>query len=252
MVTYLYCVIAAPRRPKVRRARGGLAGTGRVRVLDVDAGLFLAVADAPLDQYGEAAIARGLRDLDWVSRAAVAHEAVVESFADATAVLPMKLFTIFASDERALADVRGERQRIAGVVKRVANQQEWGVRVVLDRSRAAGGAKKAASRDASGAAYLTRKKAQRDEVLELAEHARDTVAALFDRLASRAKDATRRSVSELPVQSGPLLLDAAFLVPRSRAKSFQALVAREAKSIAKSGYGLTLSGPWPPYSFVQD
>ena len=251
MGTYVYCVIAAPRRPTVRRVRG-LAGTGRVRVLDVDAGLFLAVADAPLDQYGEAAIARGLQDFDWVSRAAVAHEAVIESFGGATAVLPMKLFTIFASDERALADVRGERQRIAGVVKRVANQQEWGVRVVLDRSRAAGGAKKPASRDASGAAYLTRKKAQRDAVLELAERARDTVAALFDRLASRAKDATRRSVSELPVQSGPLLLDAAFLVPRSRAKSFQALVAREAKSIAKSGYGLTLSGPWPPYSFVQD
>ena len=123
---------------------------------------------------------------------------------------------------------------------------------MLDRSRAAAGGNKPASRDASGVAYLTRKKVQRDAVLELAERARDTVAALFDRLASRAKDATRRSVSELPVQSGPLLLDAAFLVPRSRAKSFQALVAREAKSIAKSGYGLTLSGPWPPYSFVQD
>jgi hypothetical protein len=249
MGTYLYCVIAAPRRPTVRRARG-LAGTGRVRVLDVDAGLFLAVADAPLDQYGEAAIARGLQDLDWVSRAAVAHEAVIESFGGAPAVLPMKLFTIFASDERALAHVRGERLRIAGVVKRVANQQEWGVRVVLDRSR--GGAKKPPSRDGSGVAYLTRKKAQRDAVLELADRARDTVAALFDRLASRAKDATRRSATELPMQSGPLLLDAAFLVPRSRAKSFQALVAREAKSLAKSGYGLTLSGPWPPYSFVQD
>jgi Gas vesicle synthesis protein GvpL/GvpF len=252
MGTYVYCVIAAPRRPAIRRARAGLPGTGRVRVLDVDAGLFLAVADAPLDQYSEAAIARGLQDIDWVSRAAVAHEAVVESFAGATAVLPMKLFTIFAGDERALAHVRGERQRIAGVVKRVAKQQEWGVRVVLDRSRASGGAKRPAARDASGVAYLTMKKAQRDAVVEMVERARNTVNVLYDRLAARARDATRRSTSELPVQSGPLLLDAAFLVPRSRAKSFQALVAREAKSLGKHGYGLTLTGPWPPYSFVQD
>jgi len=251
MGTYLYCVIAAPRRPTVRRGRAGLAGTGPVRVLDVEDGLFLAVADAPLDLYGEAAIARGLQDLDWVSRAAVAHEAVIESFTGATAVLPMKLFTIFASDERAVAHVRGERPRITGVVKRVANQQEWGVRVVLDRSRAAGAARPA-PRAPSGVAYLTRKKAQRDTVVELAERARETVAALYDRLAARSKDATRRSATELPVQSGPLLLDAAFLVPRSRAKSFEALVGREAKALRRQGYGLTLTGPWPPYSFVQD
>ena len=96
--TYVYCVIAAPRRPRLARVPPGLPGTGRVRLLDVEPGLFMAVADAPLDRYGEAAIARGLGDLDWVSRAAVAHEAVIESFVGETAVLPMKLFTIFTSD----------------------------------------------------------------------------------------------------------------------------------------------------------
>jgi hypothetical protein len=48
-------------------------------VLDLDRGLFLVVADAPLARYGDDAIQRGLSDLDWVSRAAVAHEGVVES-----------------------------------------------------------------------------------------------------------------------------------------------------------------------------
>lgn len=243
-------MIAAPRRPRATRARRGLADTGPVRLLDVEAGLFLAVADAPPDRYGEAAIARGLRDLDWVSRAAVAHEAVIESFGATTAVLPMKLFTIFSSDDRALAHVRGERARIAAVVKRVRNHQEWGVRVALDRSQTAAG-KKAQSRDRSGTAYLARKKAQRDAAIERTEHARETVAELYDRLSARASDSTRRSAGEPPMASGPLLLDAAFLVPRSRAKAFQALVAREARRLAGRGYGLTLSGPWPPYSFVQ-
>jgi hypothetical protein len=252
--TYVYCVIAAEGRPRPARALRGLPATGPLRILDVGDRLYAAVADAPLDTYGEAAINKGLTDLDWVSRAAVAHEAVVESFVGETAVLPMKLFTIFTSDERAIEDVRAERRRIAAVVKRVANHQEWGVRVVMDRERAAAAApkKKAAPAGRSGLAYLAQKKAQRDSVKELAANARETMAALYDRFAAKSRLAKRRLASELPVQGGPLLLDAAFLVPRARAASFQALASRESRALARHGYGLTFSGPWPPYSFVQD
>jgi hypothetical protein len=213
------------------------------------------VADAPLARYGEDAIQRGLSDLDWVSRAAVAHEGVVESFIEAPAVLPMKLFTMFNSDERALENVRRDRARIDALVKRLTDHHEWGVRVVLDRTRAAAAARPArrsAVAAASGAAYLTRKKAQRDVAVELAERARETVASLYDRMAARARSATRRSASEMPAQGAALLLDAAFLVPRTRSRSFQAFASREARSLSRQGYGLSLTGPWPPYTFMQD
>lgn len=252
--TYVYGVLAAERRPRLARTPAGLPGAGPVRLLDVDQGLFMAVADLPLDRYSESAISAGLANLDWVSRVAVAHEKVVESFIDSTAVLPMKLFTIFTTDERALAHVGAQRARIAGLVTRVANHQEWGVRVVLDRTLAAAALpkKKVAARAGSGVSYLAHKKAHRDASKELASRARETVAGLFDRLAAKSGDARRRSASELPAQGGPLLLDAAFLVPRARARLFQALAARESKSLARQGYGLTVSGPWPPYTFVQD
>ena len=68
--TYVYGVIAAARRPRLTRVLRGLSGAGRVRLLDVERGLFAVVADVPLDRYGEAAINRGLANLDWVSRAA--------------------------------------------------------------------------------------------------------------------------------------------------------------------------------------
>jgi Gas vesicle synthesis protein GvpL/GvpF len=252
-VTYVYCVVAADRRPRLTRVPAGLPGAGPVRLLDVGKGLFMAVADLPLDRYGESAINKGLADLDWVSRVAVAHEAVVESFIAAVAVLPMKLFTIFTTDDRALDHVRAQRPRIAALVKRVANQQEWGIRVVLDRTLAAAlPKKKAPARAGSGVSYLAQKKAQRDSSRELASRARETVAGLFERLAARSGDAKRRAASELPAQGGPLLLDAAFLVPRARSTAFKALAARESRTLARQGYGLTVSGPWPPYTFVQD
>jgi hypothetical protein len=56
----------------------------------------------------------------------------------------------------------------------------------------------------------------------------------------------------LPAQGGPLLLDAAFLVPRARGSAFGKRVAREARTLARQGYDLTITGPWPPYTFVQD
>src|SRR5262245_2202662 len=207
--TYVYCVVAAPRAPKLTRAAAGLPGSGPLRLLDLGRGLYLVAADVPLARYGEAAIHRGLSDLEWVSKAAVAHEAVVESFIDAPAVLPMKLLTIFNSDERAVEHVRADRARIDALVKRVANHHEWGVRVALDRARAVRAAAPARPIKAatSGLAYLTRKKAQRDASLELAERAREFVATLYDRLSAKARLARRRAASEMPVQGGPLLLD---------------------------------------------
>ena len=260
--TYVYCIVAAARVPPLTRVPKGLPGTGPVRWLFVEPGLFLAVADAPLDRYGEAAIHRGLSDLQWVSRVAVAHEAVVEAFTSTDAVLPMKLFTIFTADARATAHVRGERRRIAAAVKRVARHQEWSARMVLLRPRAAAvnapakktpAAKAAASRTASpsGVAYLSRKKSDRDAAGERARRARETVAELYDRLAARSRRAKQRPGGEA-AQGGSLLLDAAFLVPRSRATSFGALALREARRLERLGYGLTVSGPWPPYTFVQD
>jgi len=240
---------------------------GRVRLLDTNpdgktrgaSGFrkWLAVADAPLSRFGEKMINSRLSDLDWVSRAALAHEAVVEAFIDSAAVLPMKLFTIFTNDERALAHLHGEERRIDAVLKRVANHREWGVRVVLDRARATVGkravvGKQAARGGGSGIGYLSRKKAQRDVAAELAGRASDTVAELFDLLAGQASLSKRRVSGELPVPGGPLLLDAAFLVPASRSARFRSLAAREARTLDRDGYRVTLTGPWPAYSFIQD
>src|SRR5262249_11431659 len=125
-VTYVFCFVAADRRPRVRTAASGLQGAGPVRLLDVADGLFIAVTYVPADRYNDSAIASGLSKLDWVSRVAVAHEAVVESFVSAIAVLPMKLFTIFTTDDRAIAHMHTQRSRLAALVKRVAHHQEWG------------------------------------------------------------------------------------------------------------------------------
>lgn len=255
-LTYVYGLVVSDRKPTVARLPPGLPGASPVRLVDVEPGRYLAVADVKPRDYGEAAINRRLSDLQWVSMAAMGHEKVLETLAGRATVLPVKLFTIFTSDDRALDDVRRNRRRIDALVKRVAGHDEFGIRVVLDRRKAAARqrarAATASRGAAAGLAYLARKKAQRDQALELASRARETVADLFDRLSRRARLARRRTASELPVANGPLLLDAAFLVPRTKAHAFRSEVARETRALAKHGYGITLTGPWPPYTFVQE
>lgn len=251
-MTYVYCVVRSTNPPRVARPPRGLPGMGAPRALSIGDGLFAIVSTAPPARYSETEINRRLSNIDWVSRAAVAHEAVVEHFSDAPAVLPMKLFTIFNNDDRALEHLRRERSRLAATARRVANHQEWGVRVLLDRERATTAARPRRARTASGGtAYLTEKKARRDAATELATRAHETAAGLFDRLAAKAGDARRRSTSDLPAQ-GSLLLDAAFLVPRSRAASFRALATKESKALVGQGYAISVTGPWPPYTFVQE
>ena len=88
--------------------------------------------------------------------------------------------------------------------------------------------------------------------VESSQGAQETVAALYDRLDRRADESKRRAGPEPTSAGGPLLLDAAFLVPRTRSKQFASTVVRETKALAATGYRVTMSGPWPPYSFVQD
>ena len=249
--TYVYCVVAAARRPAVTRTRG-VAGT--VRLIDqgrASANLkkWLVVSDVPLDRYGEAAINAKLSDLDWVSRAAVAHEAVVESFSNAAAVVPMKLFTIFMDDDRATANFKAKTAVVDAAIKRVRDRIELGVRITLDGARTQA---RPPRRSSSGAAYLAGKKAQRDQAVELSRHAREVVGDVYDELSGAASDAMRRPASELPIKGGPLLLDAAFLVPRTGAARFRKVVERRAKELEPDGYRIALTGPWPPYSFVRD
>ena len=253
--TYLYCLVRAEKAPSMRGAPAGLPGTGKPRAIDAGGGLWLVAADAPLDRYGEEPIEKGLQDLAWVSSVAVPHEAVIEHLARAGTVVPMKLFTLFHSDDRALEHVAKQRRRIDRLVERIEGREEWGLRVTLDEisalDKARDEARDVAGRGSPGAAFLLRKKKEQEAARELLQNASQRADALFEELSKKSDEARRRPPP--PGEVGKrVLLDAAFLLRRGKTKAFQAAVRAKAKKLAAHGYQLTLTGPWPPYNFVVD
>jgi Gas vesicle synthesis protein GvpL/GvpF len=251
--TYLYALVRAARAPKLARASRGVPGAERPRVLDAGGGLWLVAATVPLAAYGEDALERGLKDLNWVSDCAVAHEAVIEALLAADAIVPMKLFTLFRSDARALEHIARRRRTVERVLARVAGCVEWGVRVTLDERAALAEAARAAGRAApptSGAGFLLRKKTLADAARKISSETRGRVDGLYDALGAHAEDARRRPPLEAQAHAR-LVLDAAYLVRAGRVARFRGAVKSHAARLGKDGYQVTLTGPWPPYNFVQ-
>jgi hypothetical protein len=248
--TYVYCIVSSSHPLKTTDTPAGPPGAGKARALQIRPRRYAVVCDVPLDEFGETPLAKRLSDLEWVSRAAVAHETVTESFmSQADAVVPMKLFTLFTSDERALEQLRSRWGRVEAVIRRLARHEEWGVRLVFDDSRAP--ADNAETPLPSGRNYLVSKQRQRDSTSAQSSDMRKVAAGVLKALRPFARDARRRAVTAPPGSRSHLLLDAAFLVPRVKAPRFRAASERHAKKIAPAGYALQITGPWPPYSFVE-
>ena len=255
-MTYLYCLVRSARKPALRRIGGGLPGAGPLRALDAGDGLWLIVSDVEAADYGEPAIAEGLKNLDWVSRRAMGHEAVVERFLGAQALLPMQLFAIFTSDDRALADVARRRRRIDRILERIRGHVEWGLRLTWDEAAARSAieaAREPASargRVPSGAAYLARKRDLLDVNRTQLAEARAQAAKLHRALSRLARDAVRRTSTEQAAPGSRLLLDAAYLVPARNGAAFRGVLRQGARALRAAGISHALTGPWPAYNFI--
>ncbi|AKU95002.1 gas vesicle synthesis protein [Labilithrix luteola] len=269
--TYVYCVVkAAPRNPTsmsgraptVGRLPKGLCGTGKPRILDAGDGYYLLVTSAPLSLYGGAVIDAQLSDLDWVVERANEHEALVEHATRLGTVVPMKLFTLFGNDERALTHVRKMKRTLERVVEQIAGCEEWALRVLFDPTRAASAAsaetpsKKRAvhqdrgSSDKSGTSFLLAKKAADEERRHAGAHGAEVVEDLYERLESLVRSARTRESANGDLAEH-IVLDAAFLVPHASVRKLVSLVERAAKAIVDDGFDVSLSGPWPAYSFIE-
>lgn len=249
--TYLYGLVRSQGPLRTEGAPPGLPGLSAIRALAVGDGLWLVAADAPLPEYEADSIQSHLQDLSWVSDRALAHEAVVEHFSELAGpgmVVPMKLFTLFDSDDRALQHIRAERGRLDRILERIAGCQEWGVRIRFDEERARELAKEEVQRQAgkhgAGTTFLLRKKVEKDTSRSQLEDVRTSAEEVFSDLSARAEGARRRD----PLS--PLVLDGAFLVLAGRSSDFEKEVHRWAGRLSELACELTLTGPWPPYNFI--
>jgi hypothetical protein len=259
---YVYAAVAGSPKPRAVKALPALPDGAPPRILALDDRVSLIVSDVSSTTYNSEQLTTQLADLDWVSRCGAAHHAVAEKLAESHAVLPFRLFTLFSSEAKALAALRKTKGRIARALDRVKDRQEWVLRIgrpdparidTGDAGKPGGrrtskeSAKRAAGAStASGTSFLRAKADARRTAAERDARVRIDAAAVFDRLRTMADDATARPVEA----ANALLLDAAFLVPTADTEAFHHALTAAAAGLLRDGCAVTLTGPWPAYSFA--
>ncbi|MGW0229414.1 GvpL/GvpF family gas vesicle protein [Actinopolymorpha singaporensis] len=184
-----------------------------------------------------------------LARMAMDHDTVIRAVFDQTPALPLRLATV-VGDEDAVRRLLEERSaEIRDLLARLADHQEWGVRLRREAGKSDPNAERERDRAGrpSGRAYLQ----ARREALRASQEQRHAVRQAGDEvyraLAEHASDATRLSSGGGAV----LLLNATYLVPTSATDTFRGVVEKYATELQAGGVQVELTGPWPPYSFAQ-
>jgi hypothetical protein len=255
-------VYAVTRPDAAAEPMEGVAG-GPVRLVNV-ADLAAMVSPVDLAEFGEEPLRRNLERLPWLEATARAHHQVITEMSRTSAVVPMRLATVYRTEA---ALVRMLVQRAAdfnAVLARTGHCSEWGVKAYLSAPRSAepAAAEPAAARSGqgtggrssggpgSGADYLRRRRAQ----LAADQEARHSVAAsaegLHAELCAVAEAAALHRPQD-PQLSGiraHMIMNATYLVDDRRREQFTGTANRTAE--LDSSVRVEITGPWPPYSFA--
>jgi hypothetical protein len=219
------------------------------------AGLGALTSRVPLAVFGEPALQEQIEDLAWLEHHARRHEQILESVREQRAtVVPMRLFTIYESTDSLRRTLERERVFLAAALGRLAGRTEWGVKLFAGTvaEDTGGDADPQEDEAGPGESYLRRRRAadQRTEELSRELHERADQAHL--RLAGAAVEARVNPLQppELSEHEGTMVLNGVYLVDNNAVEAFSAEVTRLQDEYAGEGIDVLLTGPWPPYNFV--
>lgn len=236
----------------------GVEPTATVGRIEED-GLAALVSAVPLAEFGEDALRENLNDVAWLEEKARAHEDVLEAALAAGAVVPLRLCTVFAGEDKVRRMLVGEHDVLADALGRLDGRAEWGVKAYADRDAverealARSGNGEAEDDVSAGTAYMNRRRREaraREEVEEIAD---EWARSIHARLAAIAAEALLNPLQrpELSGHDGEMFLNGVYLLAHAEAQGFRAAVASLIEEFDRRGVEIVLTGPWPAYNFVK-
>lgn len=258
MALYLFCFA---RSELVDGIEGGTAeGCGALSLFRRLPDVCAVVSEIPEEDFCGPGAELRMQDLAWVGPRALHHEAVVEQVMRHSPVLPARFGTLFSSQDSLGEFLDLHHKTISRFLDQVSGQDEWSVKGLLDRRQAAQSLMSAslAARQEQLAAmppgrrHFEEQRARAATERELSLWLKETCRQVASGLISKASNFCECPVvlRETPESSVELVLNWAFLLPRSATMAFRAQIGEVNAHHAKEGLAFELSGPWPPYRFV--
>jgi len=238
---YAHCALRAATRPAVTDRWPRMPGGSVPRSLAIGSGVWLLVSTVPELEYEERGLATRVSDAEWLAQCGVAHHDVIARAARTHAVAPFRLLTLFRSEARAIEEATRLKTRIGRALARVSDRREWVVRVAAVSSPV----KSRRTRPTTGTSYLMARASESRAVAAATPGARRVARELVSELKGYADQVVAR-----PSEAAHVLYDGALLVSREREVDVGRVVRQWQPRLAPVGCRVSLTGPWPPYSFV--
>ncbi|CAM3667213.1 GvpL/GvpF family gas vesicle protein [Nocardiopsis rhodophaea] len=244
---YVYAVA----RPFPRHRLGDARGVGGYPVyLVAQQNLAAAVSPIPVNSYDERGFRVHLGDIEWLEAAARAHHRVVDEISQNSAVIPLRMASVYNGEEQVRALLRDEGGAFESVLRRLSGRVEWGVKVLTRPPTAPGGATQRARRT-PGRTYRDERRPPPEsaedrwrDAAALARRVDDLVGGLAEAREDHRPLLTRRTGT-----GGETAMHASYLVPADRTPQL-VRIAERLRASAPRGTRIVVSGPWAPYSFA--
>ena len=185
---------------------------------------------------------------------ALAHEHVIETVMKTQTIIPMSFGTVFRTDDDIRQVLRSIYPSLKDVLKQMGGKLEFGLKVTWDRESIIEEMKREheeihrfhneLTKKHLQSTYFARMQLGRMIDKALAERAAEYVRQIYDGL----RTVCVASRDNKPI-GDKMIMNAAFLIERTREGEFDAAVNRIAQKFSNR-LNFKYTGPWPPYNFV--
>ena len=238
---YLYCIVDGPDPPML----------GKVGILGGE------VSSVPYKEISAFVSPVPYKELESNLANIMAHQKVVEFAREGSPTLPVRFGVIFKPREGVLQLLSKSYSSYRAKLAKLRGKDEYGLKVIMSaegmkqlaqsvgkESPEVNRLARASAKASKGTAYLLKLKADEALKTEAIRKLEQVCATVDSRLTKVAADSRR-----LKSDHEQIVLNAAYLVDRSRSERLKDAVDSLSEDVKDKGLELHMSGPWAPYSF---
>ncbi|HUP44486.1 MAG TPA: GvpL/GvpF family gas vesicle protein [Thermoanaerobaculia bacterium] len=252
MVLYVYAIGRGAVRPEVE-AIDGSSEFGAV----TRSGLTAIFTPVPREEFSQEAVDRRTGDLEWLGSIGYRHQAVVADLMRRTTIVPLRAFALFSGEESLARYLEESASQITKVLERLDGKQEWTLRVEFDaqvwsdaltgRVNTLRQLNEEIAAATPGKAFLLRKKLDEEKKQASREGERGLVAEIQQAILEKLRSEV---VAESREQREGAFPQINVLINRDEEAILQELHRELNDRYGRDGVTLSISGPWPPYTFA--
>jgi hypothetical protein len=252
---YIYCLTNSPpefpETMKIKNLRSIAIGDFHVVVKEVSS-----------QEFSEENFKRNLSDVEWLENNAREHVEVINMVMNHNTAIPFKFGTIFNAEESLVKFIIDYSESLSENFLKINGKEEWSVKIYCDRkllsekiddlSEETAALEKQIMASSPGKAFLLKRKKS-----ELIENEMDRICKSFGqnyyndfKILSSLTNLNNLLPKEFTGREDTMILNAAFLVNKTKVNDFINIVESLREKDKDSGFFIETTGPWPPFSFI--